>query len=941
MRRAKRREKKVVEPFEFTPNPGQQTKFFETEADVALAGGAAGGGKMQPYDSIVMTPFGPRELKDLQVGDLICNPDGSTSLLEAIYPHPTQDVYKLTFSDGASTCAGAEHLWLVRWGGSAVRDGFRVVTTKQLQAQLQKKGRDSRIFIPLTSPVAMFDNPCLIDPYLLGLLLGDGGFDARLKAINFTSADDCLLNYVSAQVAGNCLIRDQPNNASKIMLIRVGELNEKLRMLGFSDCNSSHLKFVPSSYKFNSIEVRQAILQGLMDTDGYVDSRGHVSFCSTSKQLALDVQWLARSLGAKASLNQHEAGYKDANNTWVRCKDSYDVTIQANCTSQFFRLERKRSRCLDWRFNGNKGAEVMRRLLSVEVVGSEPMACIQVSHPNHLYLTDDFIITHNTLALLMDSVSGVNWQDYTAVLFRKQFIQHKMSGGLRHESLTWYKKLPGADLNKQELRWYWEQTNASVKFEGCEDFKKFDGMQCEYLGIDQVEELSSEEFWFLQSRIRTTTGRPLRVRCTCNPEPGWLEKLLKQMGFVGADGYAVEAMDGVLVWFIKDKKSDEVVCRNTRDAFGPFYSEEDLKDVPPEQARMRVGCIKGGPYDGLRPRSFTFIQFKLDDNPHQPPEYLAMLQSMPYAERRKKLERNWNFFSGAGLYYRRQWWGLDEYGAWQDSINRMIAPPRTDPIQWIVTSDIAWGTRKKSDWTYITLLGMGVSGVIYAADGVRFKAPARVTVEALRRSSELMGRCDVVIPLDPGLAGKEQLGWQRTLGALGYEVFLVPDDGKHGDKVHRHRFLVELAQRNGLKIITDWRPLKPVCEWLIQQEDDDGRSIVCPTLDEFAREMVECLDALGPDCTHAVTDCTDSISRGHRHLMDNGEVYDQLDLVASLSPIGSGRGDPRLLVARAVSSEFSRGLPSFEDDEGEDEEDLLEIERSGPRRRALPTRGSF
>lgn len=413
-----------------------------------LYGGAKGGGKLQQNTALIYTPFGSKQIGSAEVGDQVCNPDGSIAQIIGVYPQGTKDLYRVTFNDGASTVVGLEHLWLVRFSArklKAERKYFpfrneesvlgKIVTTKQILSVLQKwenRERDEygngrpAVLVPLTNPV-VFTPPSRswsatypLDAYCLGLLLGDGSLT---HSLGYSGLD---LELVAALKEGlNCNIV-RSGRPQDWRFIGPSEIISKLKHLGLYG-HKSISKFIPEKYKHGPLEVRWSILQGLMDTDGYVDSRGHCSYTSVSEQLAKDVQFVARSLGFRASLNRGTAGYK-SEGEFIRCNDAFDVHLSGRNTKDLFRLQRKKARCHD-NFNGPTDARghtvPMRRIDSIEFVGRDEATCIAVDHPNGLYLTDDFIVTHNTEAGTMfclgAGVEGWKRNGYQAILFRKTF----------------------------------------------------------------------------------------------------------------------------------------------------------------------------------------------------------------------------------------------------------------------------------------------------------------------------------------------------------------------------------------------------------------------------------------------------------------------------------------------------------------------------------------
>ena len=102
----------------WTPNPGSQVSFLRCPAHEALLHGNRGGGKAQPLDSMVLTPRGFRRMGDIEVGNKVCNPDGTISTIIGVYPQGKKKVYKVVFHDGSFTRCCGEHLWFGKVAGA-------------------------------------------------------------------------------------------------------------------------------------------------------------------------------------------------------------------------------------------------------------------------------------------------------------------------------------------------------------------------------------------------------------------------------------------------------------------------------------------------------------------------------------------------------------------------------------------------------------------------------------------------------------------------------------------------------------------------------------------------------------------------------------------------------------------------------------------------------
>jgi len=391
----------------FTPNPGPQTAFVKSSVTEILYGGKVGGGKALPLTTSVYTPFGPKKMGDMKVGDLVSNPDGSVARVIAVSPQGVKPIFKITMEDGATTRATGDHLWLHHLAekvlkadrryapfGEEDRVNGRIATTDGLRAMMDKPTPD-RPLIPLTAPV-VFTRPFAygtrkVNPYILGVLLGDG---CRDEYIRFSNIDEQLIDEVRRITR-----KEVKSGDGKGWRINdAADLIYHLKNVGGVYGLYSYEKFIAESYLFSSVERRWALLQGLMDTDGTVDEDGRTSYCTTSPRLAKDVQWLVRSLGGRATISEKEPFYRDENGEKVPCRTAYIIYIQIRNKADLFRLARKKERCT--LYQGGR-CEPHSRIVSIEPDGEEEAQCITVDHPNGLYLTDDFIVTHNSAGLLI------------------------------------------------------------------------------------------------------------------------------------------------------------------------------------------------------------------------------------------------------------------------------------------------------------------------------------------------------------------------------------------------------------------------------------------------------------------------------------------------------------------------------------------------------------
>ncbi|MEU9391513.1 helicase-related protein [Streptomyces sp. NPDC048324] len=408
----------------FTLTEGQQKVSKEIFDDLAtehpmhrLLQGEVGSGKAQPLDSLVLTPTGFRRMGDMRVGDEIVVPDGEIALIDGVFPQGERDVWRLVLSDGSSVECDDEHLWIVGTSCGWHRgQAPKVMTTREIRLDTFKANGSSKWYIPAATPVDLGgDSGPPLDPYLFGLLLGDGSFRHNLR---LSTIDDEIRDAVAAAVAPDCHL--VPVKGSKCdftiqLAQRAGGVRNPV-IQTLRDLNlwgvTSHGKFIPDQFKNTTVKNRLAVLQGLLDTDGTINADGmSISLCSASRRLADDVAWLVRSLGGRARVLPKKAAF----NVSVALPDEYAP----------FRLTRKAERV----HPRPKYNTFRRGVRAVEYVGRKPVQCISVAHPSRAYVTDNFTVTHNTMVALRAMLATVDAGGQAAMLAPTEVLaqQHHRS----------------------------------------------------------------------------------------------------------------------------------------------------------------------------------------------------------------------------------------------------------------------------------------------------------------------------------------------------------------------------------------------------------------------------------------------------------------------------------------------------------------------------------
>jgi hypothetical protein len=234
------------------------------------------------------------------------------------------------------------------------------------------------------------------------VFLGDGSSRTSLSvnscSPSISTPDDFIIDELLKVIPEDTRIvrRGLDDNKCPIYYI-LGKIPGKNSFIGFLKTTKlfakySYEKHIPNNFLHASTKQRLHLLQGLMDTDGTIDTQGTSSYSTTSHQLALDVQYLVRSLGGMASIATRYPKY-----TYLGEKKTgrlaYQVNIRYKKPSELFRLPKKKDRTND---DGQYCEHLKLRVKSIEPIGRKQAQCISIAHPDRLYVTDDFIVTHNT-----------------------------------------------------------------------------------------------------------------------------------------------------------------------------------------------------------------------------------------------------------------------------------------------------------------------------------------------------------------------------------------------------------------------------------------------------------------------------------------------------------------------------------------------------------------
>ena len=373
---------------------------------INLITGKAGSGKAQPNSTLIPTLNGYKKLGDIKVGDKILDRFGKETTVLGVFPQGNIEKYKITFSDQRVSYCNDEHIWSCYTS----KGNLKNFTVKEMLKMGIKIGNNYRFRIPISNPIEYSTKSFPIDPYVMGVFLGDGccletaltlssedieiveEVNKLINSVEYYSSTDKNYNYYFYKTLNSKHLKGQRCRILTKEFFK-GFENEVLQY--------SYNKKIPEIYKYGSINQRFALLQGLMDTDGSIDSpeKGRTSFCSTSLQLIKDVQEICWSLGFSATISTDSRKEKYTNNI------CYKLLIQCNknIKPNLFRLPRKKDIAIKYSKRNLKFQHHKNKLSIVAIEKceeKEEMTCLYVDNPEHLYLTEQFIVTHNTLISL-------------------------------------------------------------------------------------------------------------------------------------------------------------------------------------------------------------------------------------------------------------------------------------------------------------------------------------------------------------------------------------------------------------------------------------------------------------------------------------------------------------------------------------------------------------
>ena len=608
------REKTII----IKPQEGFQERFVSSNVDVCFAGGVL---NPQPLDSKIATPYGFIYMRDVKAGDIICDVHGGTQTVNFVLDKGLQPCVEFTLSDGRKVQSALSHNWLVKERHGKVlkmssQEIMDYIDREEKMRPTRTPNRVNRLRIPLCAPCQFNDihrQERKIHPYVLGFLLGDGCLSEKGHSIYISvpKSDYHVVEYIRS-LGYNLVIDDKNDPNCMHYAFRGGKIRSYLQELGLLG-KLSYNKFIPDAYKFAPVKDRIALLQGLFDSDGCCEKRtGQVSFHSTSKKLIDDIQSIVWSIGGIANYSSFDEYKCTIKGKLYNCRKSYILRVRTDDDKQLFHFDRKKQFA---KKNADRRWKVMVSISSYKLIENKPMKCLNVDDENHLYLTDNYIITCNcgktAGAVLMCAEPSLD-SKFRAVFLRNNLGDAKAGGGILDEFKAMYTggvsviesgdphvDFPsGARIDVTHIA---DQAREKVR-------QRFKGRQYDLIYFDEMTGFSWDCFVEVCTRNRGTAKWTGKIRGTTNPDKNhWLRTFLDW--YIGVDGFIREDRDGVVRYFyINGETVKDVVWGDSKEeVYQKCKSDIDRK-------LRRVNGSKGSAtYEDII-RSFTFYLGRMSEN---------------------------------------------------------------------------------------------------------------------------------------------------------------------------------------------------------------------------------------------------------------------------------------------------------------------------------------
>lgn len=380
---------------------------------VCLVDGSRGIGKCQIKGNKVLMKDGSwKNIENIKKGDEIISPqkDGLSMFAKVIETHNRfeEDIYEVReVTRNKSllyTCSGNHSVPIYRISrprikGSNKRKSKQILDNWEAQ-RIAKTYTKGSHYVSFSTTTIEYNQPnSSIEPYSLGVFLGDGSFSSRIdknktksRGLSITSMDFEILKEISKNYPIMNIHNKKGTPAKKYSFSLNGEFANELIKLGLEGKGSGE-KFIPKECLLSSIKYRWKLLAGLIDTDGYVNKKiNHISITTKSNQLAEDIKNLVFSLGGHSSIRKitksSQTGFQGEYN---------EVKISFENPKLIPLLTSKKQKL------GNKMKHNPRHI-AIKCIKGNPQQVygFEIDSPSKWYITDNWMVTHNsTLCIVL------------------------------------------------------------------------------------------------------------------------------------------------------------------------------------------------------------------------------------------------------------------------------------------------------------------------------------------------------------------------------------------------------------------------------------------------------------------------------------------------------------------------------------------------------------
>jgi len=737
------------------PHPAQQVALA-LPAKEMLFGGAAGGGKALALDTPIRTPLGWTTMSDLPIGALVYDENGEPC--KVVWKSEVQEgrpCYRVQFSDGSEIVADQDHKWSVGLAGS--RNQSQHIKTTGEMFRTMETAKRVKFYIDVARPLFQFKEEYPIDPYIMGYWLGDG--DTRRGYVTIGDSD---FESVSAlfEACGETLTKLAP------MHYKVEGLTKRLISLGIVGPQAvdgvkmtPRPKRIPRQYiEEGNIEQRLALLQGLVDSDGFVDS--DIELTTVSAELAKDYLELILSLGIKATIRE---GVATLNGRIIGPK--YRIKFVTDMESA--RLPRKLAR---QKVDGFRGTHNKRYITAIIATESVPVQCIGVDSPSHLYLAGrELIPTHNSDFLLMAALRYVDVPGYSAILFRRTYKQLIESGAILDRFKSW---MAGKNVKKEERGMTWVfPSGAKIRFGHIHreaDKYNYQGAEFQFIGFDEATMFEPDIYTWAFSRLRKPTvscnycSLPLTgakngfihlasQKEACNtPMPD--ERVLNQ--------YSPAERDGMTVF---DLPLQVIATANPGGLSHEFFKERFVDPADPDLHDEEEMAAR---------KQRAYIPSTIRDNPSlNQEEYMATLQNLSMVDRERYLNGDWEILEEGNLFKASDFQYV-ERGPSPDDVKSRVR-------FW----DFAASDGQHSDWTAGALCSITKDGRWFIEDMKRVRALPPDVEKLVKKTAQEDGiGVRVYSEQEPGSSGKALVSYYKRHVLAGWRYDGVRSTGSKTDR---------------------------------------------------------------------------------------------------------------------------------------------------------------